>query len=229
MGGDGVSYISTGVGEGVMRWWMGEVLHRGLLQGWEPVGVETRIDNELAEDPSTQDLPTKPPSVTVQKLFKPLPTHCRYESPSQQAPDLAIHPNIRPVPLIIPPTLSPAYALTSLTPSLPILYCRSLNLIYQLQCTECNAFYSGETLETVWMDTGSSPQYRTQTYQLPSTHSPTFSRMLVCQGHTQTTRLHLQPHSPPIWNSIPIHPPITRHPRTQHPLTLPLDPRPSGT
>ena len=27
---------------------MGQVLHRGLLQGREPVGVETRIDNELA-------------------------------------------------------------------------------------------------------------------------------------------------------------------------------------
>ena len=28
---------------------MGQVLHRGILQGWEPVGAETRIDNELAE------------------------------------------------------------------------------------------------------------------------------------------------------------------------------------
>ena len=34
---------------------MGQVLHRGLLQGQEPVGggssvrVETRVDNELAE------------------------------------------------------------------------------------------------------------------------------------------------------------------------------------
>ena len=33
---------------------MGQVLHRGLLQGWEPVGgssvgVETSIDNELME------------------------------------------------------------------------------------------------------------------------------------------------------------------------------------
>ena len=28
---------------------MGQVLHRGLLQGREPVGAETCIDNELAE------------------------------------------------------------------------------------------------------------------------------------------------------------------------------------
>ena len=29
---------------------MGQVLHRGLLQGREPVGAEICIDNELAED-----------------------------------------------------------------------------------------------------------------------------------------------------------------------------------
>ena len=28
---------------------MGQVLHRGLLQGQEAVGVETRVDNELVE------------------------------------------------------------------------------------------------------------------------------------------------------------------------------------
>ena len=28
---------------------MGQVLHRALLQGREPVGAETRVDNELAE------------------------------------------------------------------------------------------------------------------------------------------------------------------------------------
>ena len=28
---------------------MGQVLHRGLLQVWEPVGAEISIDNELAE------------------------------------------------------------------------------------------------------------------------------------------------------------------------------------
>ena len=28
---------------------MGQVLHRGLLQGREPVGAATRVNNELAE------------------------------------------------------------------------------------------------------------------------------------------------------------------------------------
>ena len=28
---------------------MGQVLHRGLLQGQEPVGVETSVNNELAK------------------------------------------------------------------------------------------------------------------------------------------------------------------------------------
>ena len=28
---------------------MGQVLHRGILQGREPVGAETRVDNEFAE------------------------------------------------------------------------------------------------------------------------------------------------------------------------------------
>ena len=39
-----------------------------------------------------------------------------------------------------PPTLSPAPALTSLTHA----DCKSMNLTYQLRCTECNAFYIGE-------------------------------------------------------------------------------------
>ena len=28
---------------------MGQVLHRGILQGHEPVGAEIHVDNELAE------------------------------------------------------------------------------------------------------------------------------------------------------------------------------------
>ena len=28
---------------------MGQVLQWGPLQGWEPVGAETRVDNDLAE------------------------------------------------------------------------------------------------------------------------------------------------------------------------------------
>ena len=42
---DGVSTISAGVG-GMVN---GAGLTSGLLQGWEPVGVETRVNNELAK------------------------------------------------------------------------------------------------------------------------------------------------------------------------------------
>ena len=28
---------------------MGQVLHRGILQGWESVGAETHVNNDLAE------------------------------------------------------------------------------------------------------------------------------------------------------------------------------------
>ena len=49
MGGDGVSDISAGAGEGVGRMVNGSDLTSGLLQVREPVGVETRADNELVE------------------------------------------------------------------------------------------------------------------------------------------------------------------------------------
>ena len=39
MGGDGVSDFSAGAGEGVGGMVNGSGLTRGLLQGWEPVGV----------------------------------------------------------------------------------------------------------------------------------------------------------------------------------------------
>ena len=72
-----------------------------------------------------------------------LPTHCRYESPPPQAPDLAIDPDARPVLFTIPPAPLPAPAVTySISTHAD---CKSMNLIYQLQCTECNAFYIAET------------------------------------------------------------------------------------
>ena len=40
---------SVGAGEGVGAMVKGQVLHRGLLQGREPVGAETCVDNELVE------------------------------------------------------------------------------------------------------------------------------------------------------------------------------------
>ena len=53
--------------------------------------------------------------------------------------------------------------------------CNSSNLIYQLQCTEYDAFYIGETCHslslTAQMDAVSPPQPRTQISQLLSTQS----------------------------------------------------------
>ena len=49
MGGDGISDISVGASERVGRMVNGQVIHQGLLQGWEPVGVETHVYNELAK------------------------------------------------------------------------------------------------------------------------------------------------------------------------------------
>ena len=72
-----------------------------------------------------------------------------------------------------------------------------MNQICQLQCTESNAFYIGETCRsflTVWMDTASPPQFRTQTCQLPFTPNPTrtLSRnagLLVSYTNCQTPSL----------------------------------------
>ena len=52
--------------------------------------------------------------------------------------------------------------------------CKSMSLIYQLQCNVCNDFYIGETRRsrTAWMDNISPPQFHTQTYQLPSIPNP---------------------------------------------------------
>ena len=55
----------------------------------------------------------------------------------------------------------------------------------------------------------------TQSHQTPS-------GLLVCNCNTQTARFHLWPHSQPIWNCHPTHPPIMSHLHTKHllPLTL---------
>ena len=47
MGGDGVSDIGAGAGEGVGRMVNGTGLTSGLLQGQEPVGTETHINNKV--------------------------------------------------------------------------------------------------------------------------------------------------------------------------------------
>ena len=56
-----------------------------------------------------------------------------------------------------------------------------------------------------------------------------FSRLLVCWHHTQTTWFHHRPHSLPVWNRIPTCSPITSHSRPKHPLTPHFHPCPSGT
>ena len=95
-----------------------------------------------------------------------------------------------------------------------------MNLTYQLQCTECNAFYIGETCHSSsdrmnghrFTTTASNPDLpvaiHTQSHQIP---------LQVCWS----TWLHPRPHPPPIWNCIPTCPPIPTHPRSQHPLTSP--------
>ena len=156
----------------------------------------------LSLDPSTQDLLTKPSSVTFRK-----PPNLRQlivdtslrptELLPVQAPDLEIDTDVRPAPFTSSHT-NVTFPITTHAD------CKSMNLIYQLQCTECNAFHTGETRHSLsdhtnghWFTTTISNQdlpgaIHTQSHQIP------FQKMLVSQCHTQTTRLHPRPHPPPI-------------------------------
>ena len=90
--------------------------------------------------------------------------------------------------------------------------------IYQLQCTECNAFYIEETRRSLsnhmnghWFTTMvSNPDLpvaiHIQSHQIP------FQECWSVKYHTGTTRLHPRQHPPPIWNCIPTRPPIPTHP-----------------
>ena len=74
---------------------------------------------------------------------------------------------------------------------------------------------------TSWMDPISRLQYRTQICQLPFTHSPTrfpckIAGLLMSYTNCQIPS---RSHSPPIWNSIPTHLPIT--PQAQNSVTPP--------
>ena len=87
-----------------------------------------------------------------------------------------IRPRCKTCP-IHPPASSFTSSCTNLTyPITTHADCKSITLIYQLQCTVCNAFHIGETRRslslTAWMDTVSPLQFRTQTYQLPPTPNP---------------------------------------------------------
>ena len=91
-----------------------------------------------------------------------------------------------------------------------------MNLIYQLQCSDCKFFFTLEKRAVPFlalcMDTISPPQYRTQTYQLPFTHNPTNSvsknaGLLVsytnCQTPTLTTfATNLKQHTNPSSNHV---------------------------
>ena len=109
-----------------------------------------------------------------------------------------------------------------------------MNLIYQLQCTECNAFYIGETQSfPFWPYEWTLFQHHSIESRSTSCHShsilsDSFPGMLVCQCHTQTIRLHPKPHLLPIWNCIPTRPPKPTHSLSQHPLTPKFHPHPSG-
>ena len=111
----------------------------------------------------------------------------------------AIDPDVRRVPFTIPPTLSLAHALTSLTPLLSMLTASPWTLSINLSVLSIMLFTlekSAVPFLTIWMDTASPPQHRTQTYQLTFTHNPTSSLsknagLLVpytnCQTPPQTT------------------------------------------
>ena len=102
-----------------------------------------------------------------------------------------------------------------------------MNLIYQLQCTECNAFYIGETHRSLsnhmngyWFTTMvSNPDLpvaiHTRSHQIP--FQKCWSISVIHKLPDSTPR----PHPPSVWNCIPTCPPITTHPRSQYPLTPP--------
>ena len=101
--------------------------------------------------------------------------HCWHESPPPQAPDSAIDPDAR----LVPFTILPTPVLISLTPQLPMLTASLWTLIYQLQCSQCNAFYTGETCHSLsdhvnghhFTTTVSNPDLpvaiHTQSHQIP--------------------------------------------------------------
>ena len=109
--------------------------------------------------------------------------------------------------------------------------CKSMNLIDQLQCTECNTFYIGEThcsLCDCMNGHHFTTTVRNHICQLPFTHNPTrsLSGLSLSYRNCQTPpQLHLLP----IWKSIPTCPPIMSYPKIQHPLNPPFHTRASGT
>ena len=104
----------------------------------------------LSSDPSTQDLLTKPPLVT---LCKPpnlrqlmVDTSLRTHNPVASTGSRPCNrPRCKTCP-IHPPASSFTTSCTNLTyPITTHAECKSMNLIYQLQCNLCKSFYIGDT------------------------------------------------------------------------------------
>ena len=96
----------------------------------------------LSSDPSTQDLLTKPSSVTLRKSPNlrqlMVDTSLRTHNP---ATPTGVRPWCKTCPVH-----PPASSCTNLTyPITTHADFKSMNLIYQLQCNACEAFYIGET------------------------------------------------------------------------------------
>ena len=119
MGGDGVSDISAGAGEGVGRMVneagliSGSIARSEASGGGSTLGAETHVDNELAK-------------VRI------------------QGEDMETFPED-------PFETGKASSLTNVTYLITThADCKFMNLIYHLQCTECNAFYIGETSHSLF-------------------------------------------------------------------------------
>ena len=131
----------------------------------------------LSLDPSTQELLTK----LLHQLIIDKSLHTQGSQPLN-----------RPICKTCPihhPTNSSTSCCTNLTyPITTFADCKSMILIYQLQCTKCNAFYIGETHRSLSYRMNVH-RFTTQICQLPFTTNP-ISKLLVCKCHTQTAKFH---------------------------------------
>ena len=152
------------------------------------------ISSPRIHQPNPHLSPSENPLISANSLSTQVsdPT----ELPPPQAPNLVIDPH------------SPSHQLLHQLPHQrhPITThadCKSMNLIYQLQCTECNAFYIGETRRSL-SDRMNEHRFTT------TVSNPDLPVAIHIQSHqisfqecwsvsvTQTTRLHPRPHLPPI-------------------------------
>ena len=96
--------------------------------------------------------------------------------------------------------------------------CKSMNLIYQLQCTECNAFYIGETRRSL-SDHMNGHHFTTTVLNpdLPVAVDAQSHQISFQECWPDTTPDHIHHQFEAAYQS---HPSNTSHPRTQHPLTI---------